>query len=150
MSHVVLLGDSIFDNAVYVPGQPDVIQQMRAELPKEWSASLLARDGAVTPDIGNQPQKLPSDASYLVISGGGNDALNAAHMLFDNVQSVAEAVVRLSIVKEQFATQYRAMLDVVMKRRLPTAVCTIHDGRSASDLQRECYCSLPVQRCHPS
>jgi hypothetical protein len=41
MGHVILLEDSNFDNVAYVPGQPDVIQQMRAELPKEWSASLL-------------------------------------------------------------------------------------------------------------
>ncbi len=31
--HVVLLGDSIFDNGVYVPGGPDVVTQLRAELP---------------------------------------------------------------------------------------------------------------------
>jgi hypothetical protein len=136
MGHVILLGDSIFDNAAYVPGQPDVIQQVRAELPKEWSASLLARDGAVTRAIGKQLQKLPSDASYLVISGGGNDALNAAHILFENVRTVAEAVMKLSIVQEQFATDYRAMLDAVMERQLPTAICLIYDGYAESEMQQ--------------
>jgi hypothetical protein len=29
MKHVVLLGDSIFDNTVYVPGKPAVIEQLR-------------------------------------------------------------------------------------------------------------------------
>lgn len=33
MSHVVLLGDSIFDNAAYVAGGPDVIHQLRERLP---------------------------------------------------------------------------------------------------------------------
>src|SRR5690349_5483722 len=32
--HVVLLGDSIFDNAAYVGGGPDVITQLRAALPR--------------------------------------------------------------------------------------------------------------------
>jgi len=137
MQHVVLLGDSIFDNAAYVPGQPDVIQQVRARIPSGWSASLLARDGAVTRDIGNQLQKLPSDASYLVISGGGNDALNAAHILFENVRSVAEALLKLAAVRERFAMDYRMMLDVVLERRLPTAVCTIYDGRADDEVQQQ-------------
>ncbi|MDP8949728.1 MAG: SGNH/GDSL hydrolase family protein, partial [Actinomycetota bacterium] len=29
MNHVVLLGDSIFDNAAYVGGAPDVVRQVR-------------------------------------------------------------------------------------------------------------------------
>jgi hypothetical protein len=48
MGHVVLLGDSIFDNAAYVRGGPDVVKQLRAKLPLDWRASLVAVDGAVT------------------------------------------------------------------------------------------------------
>jgi lysophospholipase L1-like esterase len=136
MSHVTLLGDSIFDNAAYVPGQPDVIQQVRARIPTEWSVSLLARDGAVTRDVRNQLRNLPSDTSSIVISVGGNDALNAAHILFENVRSVAEALLKLSAVREQFATDYRAMLDAVLEQQLPTAVCTIYDGRADSNAQQ--------------
>lgn len=33
MPHIVLLGDSIFDNAADVPGEPPVIEQLRARLP---------------------------------------------------------------------------------------------------------------------
>ena len=32
MSHVVLLGDSIFDNAAYVPDRPPVIDQVRRRI----------------------------------------------------------------------------------------------------------------------
>src|SRR5919198_237854 len=48
MGHVVLLGDSIFDNAAYVGGGPDVVRQLRAVLPSDWRATLNALDGAVT------------------------------------------------------------------------------------------------------
>jgi lysophospholipase L1-like esterase len=136
MNHVVLLGDSIFDNAAYVPGQPDVIQQVRAKLPTGWSATLVARDGAMTRDVPMQLQSLPSDASSIVISVGGNDALGTAHILFENVRSVAEALSKLSTVREQFATEYRAMLDAVLVRQLPTAVCTIYDGCADSNAQQ--------------
>ncbi len=33
MNHIVLLGDSIFDNARYVPGGPSVIEHLRRGLP---------------------------------------------------------------------------------------------------------------------
>jgi hypothetical protein len=136
MNHVVLLGDSIFDNAAYVPGQPDVIQQVRAKLPRGWSASLLARDGAVTRDVPKQLQSLPNDASNIIISVGGNDVLSAAHILFENVRSVAEAVMKLSVVQERFTTEYQAMLDAVLERQLPTIVCMIYDGHADSAIQQ--------------
>jgi hypothetical protein len=134
--HVVLLGDSIFDNAAYVPGQPDVIQQLRAKLPTSFSATRLAVDGAVTRDICNQLKRLPADTTHIVASVGGNDALGAAQILFEDVQSVAEALMKLSAVREQFAEDYGAMLDAVMARKLPTAVCTIYDGRVGDEVQQ--------------
>ena len=46
MGHVVLLGDSIFDNARYVPGGPSVTDHLRRSLPREWQVTLLACDGS--------------------------------------------------------------------------------------------------------
>jgi len=54
MNEVVLLGDSIFDNAVYVGGGPDVSQQVGECLPEGWKATLLAIDGSVTSDVQEQ------------------------------------------------------------------------------------------------
>ena len=51
MKHVVLLGDSIFDNQAYVNGGPDVITQLNAILPQDWKATLLAIDGNITTDV---------------------------------------------------------------------------------------------------
>jgi hypothetical protein len=48
MNHIVLLRDSIFDNAAYVGGGPDVIEQLRAILPRDWQATLLAVDDSVS------------------------------------------------------------------------------------------------------
>jgi hypothetical protein len=136
MSHVILLGDSIFDNGAYVErGQPDVVQQVRARLP-QGRASLLAVDGAVTRDVEDQLKGSPADASHFIVSVGGNDALGAANILFENVRSVAEALVKFSAVREQFAADYRAMLDAVLEQQLPTAVCTIYDGRVGDETQQ--------------
>ena len=81
MAHVVLLGDSIFDNARYVPGRPAVIEQVRQALPGGWRASLLAVDGHVTGDVAGQLRGLPADATHLVVSAGGNDALGSGWVM---------------------------------------------------------------------
>ena len=81
MNHIVLLGNSIFDNAAYAAGGPDVVRQLRDILPSGWRATLNALDGAVIADLPQQLQKLPGDASHLVVSVGGNDALGDAGLL---------------------------------------------------------------------
>jgi hypothetical protein len=52
--HIVLLGDSIFDNSAYVGGGPDVIAQLRQELPG-WRCTLLALDGDVISGVPTRP-----------------------------------------------------------------------------------------------
>jgi lysophospholipase L1-like esterase len=128
MSHVVLLGDSIFDNGVYVAPRPDVIRQLRARLGDGWSATLLAIDGDVVADVPRrQLYRVPADATHLVVSAGGNDALGQAGVLTERAQSVSEALDRLASAQEQFAERYRTMVEAVAGKGLPTAVCTIYD-----------------------
>ncbi|WP_262267869.1 SGNH/GDSL hydrolase family protein [Microvirga yunnanensis] len=130
MSHVILLGDSIFDNGAYVQrGEPDVTAQVRARLPQGWKATLCAVDGAVTTGVRQQLARVPTDASHLIVSAGGNDALRNSGILREGASSVAEVVTRLADVRDEFARNYRTMLDAVLDRRLPVALCTIYDAR---------------------
>jgi hypothetical protein len=129
MSHVVLLGDSIFDNASYVPGGPAVIEHLRRWLPSGWRATLLARDGAITSEVAGQVERLPRDATHLIVSVGGNDALGHSSVLqYEPVGSSVEVLERLADVHEQFQSDYRAMLRVVQDCRLPMGVCTVYDA----------------------
>jgi lysophospholipase L1-like esterase len=127
MRHVVLLGDSIFDNRVYVAPQPDVVRQLRARLGPGSKATLLAVDGDVTADVARQLARLPQDATHLVVSVGGNDALRHASILSEPARSVAEAVARLADAQAAFRQAYRQMTEAVLGRGLPTALCTIYD-----------------------
>ncbi|EIM29536.1 SGNH/GDSL hydrolase family protein [Microvirga lotononidis] len=130
MGHIVLLGDSIFDNGAYVePGEPDVVTQVQAKLPGGWRATLCAIDGAVAAGILPQMARVPDDATHLIVSVGGNDALRHSGILREPARSVAEVMTRLADVRDEFAGDYRAMLSAVSDRRLPTAVCTIYDAR---------------------
>src|SRR5436190_15785975 len=92
MPHIVLLGDSIFDNAAYVAGGPDVVHQLREILANGWRATLNARDGAVIADLPQQLTTLPGDATHLIVSVGGNDALGESGLLDRKLSSMAEAL----------------------------------------------------------
>ncbi|HEY0113650.1 MAG TPA: SGNH/GDSL hydrolase family protein [Allosphingosinicella sp.] len=127
MGHVVLLGDSIFDNAAYVRGGPDVVRQLREKLPFQWQASLLAVDGAVTRGVLSQLNRLPKDATHLVVSAGGNDALGASFLLGQSVANVGEAVSLLENAQSAFARDYEEMAEAATATGLPTAFCTIYD-----------------------
>ena len=138
MNHVVLLGDSIFDNAAYVSGGPDVVAQLRAALYSGWKATLLAVDGAVIDDIPRQLARLPSDATHLVLSVGGNDAL--AHLgLFDRrPRNGAEALGWFADAAEGFSRRYRALLAriaAVRKANQRVALCTVYNGNLGAETQ---------------
>jgi hypothetical protein len=128
MGHVVLLGDSIFDNARYVPNRPPVIDQLRQSLPRGWTASLLAVDGHITEDVANQLKDLPSDATHLFVSAGGNDALGESSILSEAACTVGEALGLIHEVRARFRDSYRAMLRVLCAREKPAAVCTVYDA----------------------
>lgn len=131
MKHVVLLGDSIFDNKAYVGAGPDVVAQLREALPEGWTATLSAIDGAVTSDVKSQLKTVPKDATHLLVSAGGNDALQHEHVLREWALSVAGVLDKLATIRSGFRKDYAAMLDAVVARKLPTAVCTIYAPRYA-------------------
>lgn len=128
MPHLVLLGDSIFDNAVYVPGYPAVIDQVRSALTHDWQATLLAVDGNVAMDVVRHLERLPADATHLAVSAGGNNALIASDILAQPAQSVSAVLHEIASIQAEFRAEYREMLGAVLDRRLPTLVCTIYDA----------------------
>jgi len=128
MGHVVLLGDSIFDDARYVPDRPPVIDQLRQALPRGWHASLLAVDGHITEDVANQLKDLPADATHLIVSAGGNDALGESSILSEAACTVGEGLSLIHDLRTRFRHSYRAMLQALSAVGKPTAVCTVYDA----------------------
>lgn len=135
MPHVVLLGDSIFDNGRYTDGGPDVVTQVQGRLPSGWSASLLAVDGSVTADVAAQLERLPETATHLVLSVGGNDAIvNSSNLglspfgFGSPAPSTREARQAIAEVAESFARAYGLAIDACLRPHLPLVVCTIYSG----------------------
>lgn len=126
--HLALIGDSIFDNAIYVPGGPAVIDHVRSLLPSPWQATLVAHDGDVVADVAGQIPNIPEEATHLVVCIGGNDALQSMDIMSLPASSVMFALGHLTEVRRQFQRAYRAMLRQLLEMHRPTAVCTIYDA----------------------
>jgi hypothetical protein len=127
MNHVVLLGDSIFDNAAYVDGSQDVITHLNSILPQDWKATLLAVDGSISTDVIGQIRKIPESATHLVVSAGGNDGLSRAEILQRPATSVASAIEQLAAIRAEFQDKYRRMLESLLALKKRLAVCTVYD-----------------------
>ncbi|WP_019028856.1 SGNH/GDSL hydrolase family protein [Colwellia piezophila] len=115
MRHVVLAGDSIFDNKPYVAHGDTVSDLMRSKLSSRDSYTLLAVDGHISNNVNQQLTQLPSDCSDLFISVGGNDALQNAYILNSQVTSVTEAFELFNNAIVNFKRDYLGMIDNVLK-----------------------------------
>lgn len=72
----------------------------------------IAVDGSTTGDVtARQLPRLPP-ATHIIISTGGNDALQARHAVVTTpVSSAAEALVAIGAIQEAFEARMRALLD---------------------------------------
>jgi hypothetical protein len=128
MNHLVLLGDSILDNGAYTAGGPAVITHVQRQLPEGWCASLSAVDGSTTDDIHSQLKALAPDATHLLLSVGGNNALLRADVLETPVSSSGEALLLLFEVVREFELTYRQAVTACLGFHLPLVVCTVYHG----------------------
>ena len=126
MPHVALLGDSIFDNKVYVGSEPDVVGHLRRMAPDGWGFELLAVDGNLARHVSQQLLGLGPDVTHLVVSAGGNNAISNSDILPMKASTAAEVFSSLADRTEAFASEYRAMLRELTATQLPFAVCTIY------------------------
>lgn len=130
--HLVLAGDSIFDNDGYVLGEPGVIEQLRRSLPGTCSASKVAVDGDCIGHVAGQMANLPRNATDLIVSVGGNDARSHAALLA-KVKSADDVTSCLAGPLASFASDYGRMLEEVLASGLRVHVCTIYEDVPFAD-----------------
>jgi len=128
MNHLVLLGDSIFDNRAYVAGGPAVIDQVQQAVPADWIASLLAVDGDTSVQVPDQLKRLPSDCTHLALSAGGNDAIGCLDMMGAPATNLLGALGTLSKTLDRFEQNYKALITELLPLNKPLMVCTIYDS----------------------
>ncbi len=126
--HIALLGDSIFDNAAYTEGEPDVLTHLRSLLPAPWKASRQAVDGSTAADLHPQLAEVPAGASHLVVSAGGNDALLNADLLATEVPTTTAALELFAGRIADFESGYRQAIAAALALERRLTVCTIYNG----------------------
>mgnify|MGYP001373608256 CR=1 FL=1 len=128
MKHIILAGDSVFDNRSYVKdGEPDVRDQLADLVDDGDKATLIAEDGAICEDLSTQLENMPKDATHLFISIGGNDVLMHIDSFTESVSNIGEAFDSFNERMEEFEKDYIKMLTNVTKHRLKTTLCTIYN-----------------------
>lgn len=128
MNHLVLLGDSIFDNRAYVADGPAIIDQVKHLAPQGWQVSLLAVDGNTSAQISQQLQRMPQDATQLVLSVGGNDALGCLPQLDAAASNVIGALGSLAELLARFRYSYTALMAELLALNKPLMICTVYDS----------------------
>jgi len=128
MPHIVLLGDSVFDNGVYSRPEPEVADHLRTLAGDTWKVSLLAVDGSTTSDVAAQIGRIPADATHVALSTGGNDALGHADLLDQQVETAAEALSLFADPLTAFAIEYAKVLNALRSTGLPIVACTVYNG----------------------
>jgi hypothetical protein len=121
---LALLGDSIFDNRAYTGDEPDVVTHLRGMLPT-WQVSLLAVDGSVADDLPEQLERV-QDESHLVISLGGNDALESLSLFDKRTKTVGDALELLNGPIAVFEKDYRVAIGAALALGRDTTICTIY------------------------
>jgi len=130
---IALIGDSIFDNAGYVPGEPDVAEQLRGMTPNDVDVTLLAVDGDFVADVSRQIQRIPQETTHLFVSAGGNDALSYAQEMLHQFENAAEMFYEWAKIQREFRSEYRDMLASVAALNRKAALCTIYDAVPSID-----------------
>jgi lysophospholipase L1-like esterase len=144
MEHLVLLGDSIFDNKSYVGSDPSVIEHLRTMIPLNWTATLCAVDGDTSLGIPNQLIGIPSNATYLFVSVGGNDALMNMNLLNEMTTPGPLLLAKLSALADDFRKNYSAAIIEICKLRKPTYICTIYNGNLETSIARAAKAAVSV------
>lgn len=126
--HLVLVGDSIFDNRAYVKAGQSVSEHLQALLGRAGKVTLLAVDGHVAGDVAGQLLAMPEGATHIALSVGGNDALESLPALETGCSNVLHALEILGELQCTFANSYRSALLAALKPGLPLIACTIYDA----------------------
>jgi len=140
-NQIVLLGDSIFDNAPYVAPGDSVCEQLQEKFNNTSSfnsltpqVELLAVDGNVMANIPSQILRAQPKGNYsqryAFLSCAGNDLLgyNASGLLSAQADTVSGALETIYKVREHFRKSYKTMLNAAQQQFESLTICTVYDA----------------------
>ena len=136
MNHIVLLGDSIFDNGSYVRGENDVAKHLKDKVLPRDKVTLLAKDGAVITSVHDQIINIPDDMNALFLSVGGNDLLQYRKEIESDNKSTLDSLTYFSQILDDVRTRYVALIKIICKKHKNLTLCTIYNGNLGAPLHK--------------
>jgi len=124
---LVLIGDSILDNAPYTDYGKDTTSLLTQMLAPEWSVTLYAQDGDKMEHIEEQLRSFEDHAAIAVLSIGGNDVTSHIGLLERSAISYREVLSTFLHVADDFEQAYRSVAQAVSARADRTILCTIYE-----------------------
>jgi len=128
LEHIALVGDSVLDNKAYTGSGPCVTEHLEFKLhSRNWKVTNCAIDGNVVDDVvEDQIRAIPSSATAIVLSAGGNDGLLLLSELLREGVTFFNLVAKLKDIRSAFKGRYARMLDALVQLGLPVTVCTVY------------------------
>mmetsp|Transcript_4066 Transcript_4066/g.5219 ORF Transcript_4066/g.5219 Transcript_4066/m.5219 type:complete len:264 (+) Transcript_4066:60-851(+) len=129
MPKLVLLGDSIFDNYLYVHGVgPSITQWLEMKLENsDFKVTNCAIDGDIIDGVYNQHNtSIPKDGTHIALSVGGNDGLHYLGNLMNGrwfPLNIISGVLKFPMF---FKEKYSKLLDFLVSDGRPLILCTIY------------------------
>lgn len=108
-------------------GEPNVGRQLQILLPRH-KVVKRAVDGATSADVLASQIVEVERAEHIILSAGGNDALEHIDLLEDGIEKRAKDVlVRLWSIREEFRSSFAALLDRLALARRPVLLLTVYN-----------------------
>ena len=126
MPHLALLGDGILANGAHTRQEPDTASTIQQLLPG-WTVSLLAAEGSPIAAVSAQVQRLAANVDLVVLSVGGNDAMEHTDLLQQPAASSGETLDALIKMVEGFTEKYDGAVKAVRDRAPRVVLCTMYE-----------------------
>uniref|UniRef100_A0A7S3UYP9 SGNH hydrolase-type esterase domain-containing protein n=1 Tax=Heterosigma akashiwo TaxID=2829 RepID=A0A7S3UYP9_HETAK len=125
---LVLLGDSIFDNQIYVTGVGPSVTEWLVNKMEGTGCEVEnhAIDGDIIDGVFNQIASIPEDATHLALSVGGNDGLHYLGELMNRRCLLCNLIPAIINFGSFIRSKYSRLLDALQEDGRPLMLCTIY------------------------
>eukprot|EP01006_Ploeotia_vitrea_P022398 TRINITY_DN54808_c0_g1_i1.p1 TRINITY_DN54808_c0_g1~~TRINITY_DN54808_c0_g1_i1.p1 ORF type:complete len:235 (+),score=20.54 TRINITY_DN54808_c0_g1_i1:86-790(+) len=136
MRKIVLVGDSVFDNKTYVKKGAVTDNYTHPELgssviehlqEREENSVLCAEDGAIISQVREQLPHIPTDATHVFVSCGGNDLLIQQGTVMSQILQGTDKDIAVANLGAELSNKYLQLFEELKLLNRPTAVCFIYN-----------------------